>query len=150
MLRRGEGAWRQGHEPVLGGQGWWYGRWAKAAASGPSREQACPSRSLAATLFFTGCCSLLGCWVWLVCMTVCYSRSLAMLAPTRAQAPRTSLRQSRQEFLSELRSSRPNIARLDALVGDLMEARVPFKEGQMGGGPWQVGCARNLTSIPSL
>jgi hypothetical protein len=102
------------------------------------------------TLFFAGCCSLLGCWVWLVCMTVCYSRSLAMLAPTRAQAPRTSLRQSRQEFLSELRSSRPNIARLDALVGDLMEARVPFKEGQMGGGPWQVGCARNLTSIPSL
>lgn len=45
---------------------------------------------------------------------------------------------ARQRLLQQLSSERPDKAAISAAVDELMAAGVPFREAELGGGPWSV------------
>ena len=47
-------------------------------------------------------------------------------------------RTARQRLLEQLSSERPDPAAVSGAVDELMVAAVPFREAQLGGGPWRV------------
>lgn len=52
--------------------------------------------------------------------------------------PAAAVRTARQRLLEQLSSERPDTAAISGAVDELMAAAVPFREAQLGGGPWRV------------
>lgn len=51
---------------------------------------------------------------------------------------RSPVEEARSELLDAVRDGSTDLKRVSALVDILLDSQLPFKEQQLGGGPWQV------------